>query len=359
MNTIKVSASAIGEVVEMYYETNRVPYFAGPPGIAKTAMVHEGAKSLSVKYGSHVPVVELHLASMSEVDIRGYLIPNGDNAVFTKPVFWEQMMQHERGILFFDEFPQATHEVQKAVAPLLLTGKIGEHALRPGWKIVCAGNNIDDNAGANSILSHVLNRLSYIQVKAPDPDQWAVWAANNGLSFECIAFAKLRPSAVFDTLQPEGGDSPWCTARSLHAASDIAQQFPGGIRAMVRSEIGMALLAGTIGQGATAELKGVVEIAMNLPSFEEIIANPDAAEVPTDLSRAYAAVMLVAVRARSGKDGEAAVHYLTRFQPNIALTGLVSLMSRDKMFANSARMGQFIRDNKPLIAKFQKYLSIR
>lgn len=366
MSVTKISASDITTVLPAFYAAGRVPYFVGKPGIAKTAMVRRGAQVLSQIYRDPgtgipacVPVIELHLASMSEVDIRGYLIPVGNESTFTAPSFWRQVQQSPRGIVFLDEFPQASHEVQKACAPLILEGCIGEFKLPPGWRVVLAGNGTEDNSGANTILAHVLNRVFRIEVSPPDVDQWVGWAIEEQLEPEIIAFAKLRPNVVFDSAVPDAPDTPWCTPRSAHAVSDVAKYYPGGIRAMAASQLGLSVMAGAIGPGAAGELAAVVKTSLNLPSMEEILRDPEGARLPTELSEQYAAIMLVAVRADYAKHADAPVRYLVRFQANMALTALVTLINRDKNFAMSAAIQQWVQTNKELLAKFHKYIQIR
>lgn len=356
----QIKATEIAPMIPIFFDAKRVPMFVGRPGIAKTAMVRIGAQYLSKRVGKPVAVRELHLASMSEVDVRGYLVPKGDESTFTKPEFWKAVEENEYGILFLDEFPQAPHEVQKAVAPLLLEGRIGEYVLPQGkWMVVLAGNGIEDGAGANSLLSHVLNRIAYIPTAAPDVDEWVVWAASEGLlPAELIAMAKLRPDVVFESEIPNAPDTPYCTPRSLHALGDLANAFPGGLLDMVNQPIGMAMMNGTIGAGAAAEVAALVRTTLRLPSFDAAMANPESTVVPTDLSEAYAMVMLVAVRAKSDLHRETAAQYLTRFPVNIALTGIVSLIRRDQGFLHSKVFSQWVSKNREVVSKFQKFITI-
>lgn len=352
------SASSIADLIPVFFRAKRVPYFVGRPGIAKTAMVREGALRLAAMVNAPVLVRELHLASMSEVDVRGYLIPNGERALFTQPEFWAAVESCPHGILFLDEFGQASHEVQKAVAPLLLEGRIGEYKLPPGWMVACAGNSIEDNAGANSMLSHVLNRICYLPVGAPDVDEWVAWAVNEGLPPELIAMAKLRPDVVFESEVPSAPDTPYCTPRSVHALGDVAKAYPGGLTDMMATPGGLALAAGTVGEGAAAEIAGLVRTTLRLPSFDAVMAAPEVAPVPTELSEAYAMVMLVAVRAKGDEHKDSAATYLTRFPVNVALTGIVALIRRDKAFLHSKTFGKWVADNREVVAKFQKFITL-
>lgn len=357
-----ITADKIVDLVPAFYHSKRVPLFRGRPGIAKTAMVREAAAFIARKLGEYVAVRELHLASLSEVDVRGYLVPytaadGTQHSRFTKPEFWSTVEQHPRGILFLDEFPQATHEVQKAVAPLILEGRIGEYILPPGWSVMLAGNGLEDNAGANTLLSHIVNRVTLIDVTAPAVDDWVVWATNSQeLPPELIAFAKIRPEAVFDTKIPEVADAAYCTPRSLHALGKIALHYPGGIRQMVDETAGLAIMQGAIGVGAAGELAALIRTAINLPTFEEVCAAPGKTPVPSKPDETYAMVMLCAVRA-SMETIDPVMEYLMRFKPNFAVTGIISLVKRNRSFAQSKLMHKWIMDNQQLMQKFARYIT--
>jgi hypothetical protein len=364
-----MKANLIPAVIRAFFVAQRTPIFVGKPGTAKTAFVNEAAKHELAEYFKirdglddlpYVHVEVLHLASMSEVDIRGYLVPNGDKAVFTKPVYWAAIEQHKYGILFLDEYMQSPHENQKATAPLLYEGCMGDYCLdKNNWMVVCAGNGTQDNAGANSLLSHVLNRVGYIEVEAPDVTGWTAWAAAQGMPAELIAFANIRSNIVFDGPLPAAENEPYCTVRSLETAGRLANAWPGGIKGLCdRNGIGRALLLGTVGKGATAEIAGVIETMGKLPSFEEICKAPDKAMVPTEPDMAYAAVMLVACRAEWQRDNDAPMQYLTRFNPNLALVGLVALINRQSGYLQSGALGKWTRDNTPLLDKMRGYIKI-
>lgn len=352
--TYSIKADQIAEAVAVYYLSKRVPLFVGTPGIAKTAFVREGAHQI----GPDVLVRELHLASMSEVDVRGYLIPQGDYAKFTKPEFWADVERHPRGILFLDEFVQASHEVQKAVAPLILEGRIGEYFLPPGWSVMLAGNGLDDNAGANTLLSHIVNRVQIIPVTAPDVDTWAMWAIQAGLPYELIAFAKALPHLVFGGNMPEEPNDPFCTPRSVHSLGDVANAFPGGLKAMVDNTLGMAMINGTIGTGPASELIQLIRTTINLPSFDEVIRDPANCRVPdrSKPSEAYAMVMLCSVRCDVATV-EAVMQYIERFDTNFSITGVISIIRRDKQLAQNKRMLAWVMKNRALLMKFNKYIT--
>jgi hypothetical protein len=364
-DSLSIRVTEIPRVLSAFYGSGRTPYFRGQPGCGKTQLVHEAATEISASLlalGAEAPelaVYELHLASMSEVDIRGYLIPgaNGD-AQFTKPVFSDFVAKHPRGILFLDEFPQATHDVQKAVAPLILDGRIGDYQLPKSWMVVCAGNREEDNAGVNNMLSHVINRMSIVDVQPPEVDDWVSWAAKSNLSPEVIAFAKIVPSAVFGQPDLSANDQPYCTPRSLHAMDNVAQRWPGGIQGMVSEQAGLSVVQGFIGAGAMAELRGVLTLALKLPTYEEVVAAPDKVKIPSAPNETYASLMMVALRAKLEHSAQVC-QYITRFQPNMAVVGLAALISREQQFTREAIVGTWLRENRELVQKLTKYIKAR
>jgi len=357
MATYSIKADQIVDVIPVFATARRVPLFVGPPGCAKTAMVREAARLHGDAIGQHVEVRELHLASMSEVDVRGYLIPDGDQAKFTKPEFWAAVEAHPHGVLFLDEFPQAPHEVQKAVAPLVLEGRIGEYTLPAGWSVVLDGNRSEDNAGANTLLSHIVNRVVIVNVTPPDATTGASWAVSAGVAPEICAFAQLRPDVVFGGELPADPDTPYATPRSLHALSDVANAFPGGLHGLVHNRVGMALLSGAIGVGAATELAALVRTSLTLPAFSEVVADPAGTPVPVEPDMAYAMVMLCATRA-TAVNVDAVVQYLTRFSANYTLAGVVSMARRDRsLLSASAALGKWVVDNKATLAKFSHYIT--
>lgn len=125
---------------------------------------------------------------------------------------------------------------------------------------------------------------------------------------------------------------------------------------MIDSEFGVALINGFIGAGATAELVAVVKTAMKLPTFEDVCANPDKIDVPTKLDEAYAMIMLCAVRANFTQHGDAPMRYVTRFPPNLALTGIVSMARGDINFLNSGAMVGWVGQNQQLLGKFKNHI---
>ena len=351
-----IPSNAIDKVVLAFRNAGRAPAFMGPPGIGKTDQVRAAGRVIAETTGLPCPVVELHLAQLSEVDVRGYLIPDGDDAKFTAPSFWKTVRENPQGILFLDEFMQAPAEVQKAIAPLLLDRRIGEYALPAEWSVAIAGNGQDDLAGANAILSHVINRIALFEVKPPKPDDWVNWAVDHGVEPLLIAFAKSSPQEVFGAPIPTTGDTPYCTPRSVETLSHVAQAWPGGLGAMVNDELGRATVAATIGTGAAAVLFSLATMAHDLPSYEAVVEDPNGTEVPEQLSHAYATILMLCARAQR-KHTDQLLAYITRFNENHVIVGLRVLLRKDPAFLQSRRLLDWIGGHREVLKHYAPYLS--
>lgn len=330
----------------------------GAPGIGKTECVRFAARQLSRDLNTTVGVVVCELASMSEVDLRGFLIPDGEHSKFTKPPFMLELEQYEYSILFLDEYLQCDSAMQKGSSSLILERRIGDHVLPPGCRVICAGNAPKHRAGAGNLLSHINNRMTVVDVVPGDSDveSWVAWAAQTGLEPEIIAFAKLRPEQVFSGEVPSDPDKAFCTPRSLALADRTAKAFPGGLRAMVEDQLGVALLSGTIGHGAAVELASMVRTALSLPSYEDVVANPSGVRLPTKLDEQYAMTMMLAMRARA-EHMEQVVDYIERLGTNFQITWVVSIACRDSKLVATQRMGKFVTKHSAAIAPFQRYIN--
>jgi len=276
-----ITADQIADYASVFYHSKRVPLFIGKPGIAKTAFVREAALRLGETIGQNVIVREMHLASMSEVDVRGYLIPNGDTAVFTKPEFWQAVEQSPYGILFPRRVPAGDSRGAESrvvadprrphrrvpPAPGLVRHAGGQWHRRRCWCQLLVDSYRQPRG------HHLRARSGSGRVGDVGP---AAGAAVRGVGVREVPPRTWCSIRTF----PASPDTPYCTCRSLHAAGDLANAYPGGIKAMIDERPGMAMLCGAIGSGPASELVSVVRTAINLPSYESVISDPMGARIP-------------------------------------------------------------------------------
>lgn len=287
------------------YESGTAIHLIGPPGVGKTDVVqNEFRSALEAAYGEKFGFCDLVLPTVDAPDLRGFLIPTKDahgvpTSFFTRPSVMpsaDYLKEFPRGIMFIDERNQADQLTQKAVAPVTLQKRFGEHYLPDGWIIISASNRQQDGSGASKALKHLVNRERTLPIE-PNVTAWSIWAEARGIHPMLIAFAKARPGIVFSESVPKE-DGPFCTPRSFVSAAKLIALAAGvdkngdPIMKIPNDGLMIQLVAGDISDKAAAELFAYLKVADELPTIEEILADPQGCKCPKELSAAYAGVQM-------------------------------------------------------------------
>lgn len=277
----------------------------GAPGIGKSDIVRQ----IAAERGW--PVIDMRLVTTDPVDLRGLPVASDGRAIFL-PMgeLPDADRDGDSGILFLDELPQAPMAVQNAAFSLVLDRRIGDYRLPPGWRVIAAGNRIQDRAGANRLNSALADRFTQFAVGV-SVDGWCRWALQNGLQPELVAFVRMRPD-LLHSFEPD---------RSINATPRSWAMADKLLKAKLAPEVEMHALAGTVGQGPAAELIGFLRIWRQLPSPDAVLMNPDRADVPTSGATLYA---LTGALARKVTDAtmDAFVKYLGRIPPEYGVAAM-------------------------------------
>lgn len=340
-------------IVELYkrqLETGRrfsVELQSGP-GIGKSEatqqLVNIIKKEMQLEAFSYKP---FFLSTLEQPDVRGFGLPTKDTdgtpiMAFTKAPWMPRANDAKHGIIFLDEFRQAGHDVQKPAAELLLNGRVGDSQLPITYMVVAASNREKDRSGVQRELAFISNRRMLINIE-PNLDAWVNWAEQpkNDIHWAAIAFAKHSPGDIFrDTVPDKSG--PFATPRSLVQTSYLI----GKLNDKLLTEA----VVGLLGEGVGAKFVSFLRVAENIPSFEEIVANPDSAPLP-DKERPdaqYATTQMLAHRTDSDT-AKPAFEYLQRLPREFQAMGLHSILKRTPSIVQNKDFGIWIRKNKDLI----------
>jgi hypothetical protein len=266
-------------------------HLVGEPGVGKTSMFERIVERTGLK-GIYIDTPNIELGELG--------IPMPDHQTKTTSLYPNEAWHFHTGeplCIFIDEFTKPSSQaVQNMLHPLLNERRIANFKLHPDSIVITAGNNSTDGVG-DMMKAHSLNRISILPVKKPhagfnadgsvDSDSWGAWAISNNIAAECLAWVKRYPHALASYRDPSQVDNPYIynpktpqksfvSPRSLHRASNILHK-----RAAFSRQTLITALSGTIGESASRDMVAFLEVADSLPTWEEVVANPEGAKLPT------------------------------------------------------------------------------
>ncbi|MCT4535142.1 MoxR family ATPase [Halodesulfovibrio sp.] len=272
--------SEITSALETLITVKQPVFIWGAPGVGKSQIVSQ----LAARH--ELDLIDVRAVLLDPVDLRG--IPRIDDhgkTTWCAPSF---LPTTGKGILFLDELNTAPPLVQAACYQLILDRKLGEYEMPEGWSIVAAGNRESDKAVTHRMPSALANRMVHLHFDA-DLDDWLSWADNNEIVPSLKAFLRFRPK-LLHSFDPKKNDKAFPSPRSWEFVSTILAANPV---AATRK----ALIAGAVGEGAAAEYLAFLTACDQLPSVEQVLAAPEAIELPDDPAVVYALCESVARQA--------------------------------------------------------------
>ncbi len=365
-------------------------YLESGPGIGKSEGVFQAAEDLGRRLGEPVGVVQFMLATISSVDVRGFMLPVkntgvGLDTIFSTPPWFPTKANtwvfvddgtpdgrwfrpNERdgdtprvGILFLDEFAQAEDEVKKPAAELIYKGNVGTCELGLGWRVVAAGNRLKDRSGVLRELMFIINRRMRLSID-PSLPAWLTWA--NGQKPEhrphylTISFAQKNPDIVFKDAVPEGNE-PFCTPRTLclldkdlmalRSADDEARGR------MPTDSLAREVAAGWIGGAAAAQFFTHLKYADELPDLDEVERAPTKAKVPQARDAQMVAAYMLAHNIHE-KNAGPLMTYIERLNIEmqaLAVRAVTSQGERLKVLCAHPSYVKWLMKNKELIVASQ------
>lgn len=333
----------------------------GPPGCGKSDITSVIRKVLSAKYGEEFGFHSELLTTRDAQDVGGFLLPakcadGTTTAIYTRSPLLpsrEYLAAHKRGLYFLDERNQSELLMQKAIAPVVLWKRFGGENLPEGWWILSASNRTEDRSGVIKPPAFLVNREVTIAID-PDVGSWSVWAEEQGLHPMFIAFAKQRPGVVFAGGVPKH-EGPFCTARSFTEAANLMSLVAGTDANgnlnmdMPTDDLTSQMIAGHIGEGATAELFSFLKLHEHLPEITEIEKDPSGAKCPERLDAAFAAVQICIHYAKANNIDKLWT-YVERLPKEVQVMAAKSLIEKSGgLLINSKSLTTWMSKNRALI----------
>lgn len=286
----EVNAVELEECLIEDLKVGLTPMVASSPGIGKSNIIRDVAKQFNLK------VIDIRVSQCEPVDMQGYpgVITDGNNMrrmTFHIPEYFpiegDSIPEGYDGwLIFLDEFNSGNKQTEAAAYKLILDKEVYKHKLHPRCRIAAAGNLLTDRAIVNAQSTATTSRLTHYRMRV-DHKVWIDWANSHDIDHRIISLVKFKPE-ILHKFDPNTNDLTFPCPRTWEFASKIILGNPG-ISAITKTR-----LAGTVGQGAAVELATYVEIYKNLPTIEQILADPKSGwKIPKEPSELYAVTTML------------------------------------------------------------------
>lgn len=331
---ITVNVGQLRETIRAAEAAGDVSLFImGQPGLGKTAEAVAYAKEL----GRECIVEMLGFKGPQDFGYP-YLETNEDGSrsmQISRPNFWPKT---DNPVIILDEFNQASKSVQNNAQQLIHAREVNGYKLPEKALVILLGNRPEDKVNVEKLSSACVNRVCIIRVEAHQPS-WIKWAQSHGIDPLITSFIQFRPDLLtnFDGKKWDGA-SNFASPRTWEKASKI-------INATNDRHIRHAMLEGTLGQGAAAELVGFLGIYEKLPDLDQVLADPDKAEVPTDPSVVYATCAGLAKKVKP-KTMENFCKYIDRLNKEFAVFAIKTAGYANKTVLATPAFTQWVTRNQ-------------
>lgn len=327
---------------------------------------------LKEKSGQSIGFQSLFLATQTPPDLIGYQF-KGEREHEGRPYavseasmpLWMQSTEgkpawaYDRFFLVLDEYGQGEADVKRASAELLLKGRIGPWALPP-YSIRIACTNQGTRYGVTKDFDFVINRRSEYNLM-DDMESWLDWADKSykieGKTWAVTplikAFAKQNPTILFEAMPEQ--QRPWCTPRSLVSVDRFLQMVEKIEGKIDTTSTAIAEgIAAKIGVPAAGHLMGWLVFRVELPQYEQVVADPAGTPIPNKPDQKM--LMAYELASRAKKDDVAAViAYMERPEmgKDMSVSFIVSLCRRDKTMVVHPAVSAWTGRNSTLMSVVQ------
>lgn len=261
---------------------------------------------------------------------------------------------YDRVFLFIDEYGQGEADTKRAMAEIFLNGGTPPWYL-PAGSVRIAATNEGSRYGVSKDFDFAIARRFVLDIHGDidvtlnymdKPYNW------QGKTWQTLPVTKLwakqHPEVVFESEPKEQG--PWCNPRQLCAVDRYIQTMWQQKGDQEIDEHMTAVIAGGIGMPATQSLLSHFQFLIELPQYDDVIADPAGTPVPNKADLQMLMAYQLASLAKR-QDLGPVIQYVGRLPKDMAVTFITALLRRDyKGIINDPAMLAWINKNATLVS---------
>lgn len=327
MVTPAIGTKELYKQLEILLKSDTPVFIHGSPGIGKSYIVNDIAKQ------NNLELIDIRLSQLDAVDLRGIPTISNNQTVWMSPIFLPKD-ENSSGILFLDELNSASLSVQAAIYQLVLDRKVGEYSLPKNWKIVCAGNKINDKGIVFKLPSPLVNRMVHLLLEAKY-DDFKNWAILNNIHYYVLGFLGFRPDLLSSEVPNSTETNPaFCTPRAWNMLSNILK---------TQSEVSLIapIIYGTVGYAAAIEFISFIKVYETLPNVGDIL-NGSCQIVPQEPSALYALCSAVIEKYQDSSHAINIFEYSKKLPVEFAVMLIKDLIVKDEEITTLSEFDEWI-----------------
>ena len=350
--------------------TKRTVLVEGPHGGGKTSMHYEAQNDSAFKGYHFVDPIDCTQLSDGSVWMPDIDREKGVSRELPNERFGVSR-RNQKGIdsaqpcfLTLDEILKTRQFIKDTLAPIAYERRIGGYHMPEGSIVLCLTNLSIEGLG-DSMQPHLRDRVIVVKMRGPTAEEWiGDFAIPRGLNASLIAFVHMFPQVMHSFLDympgglfagkdqskdnayifnPKLVQDKWCTARSLHACSDILDEADS-----LDADTLTAALCGTVGEPTAKEMSAFVRFGQEIPAFDLVVSDPKKCPLPKNPAAQIVQVFQFVTKVDNHSQASAVVKYVTRMQNEMQtlFANAVATSSRIIQFAQAEGFGKLMDENR-------------
>lgn len=222
---LEADTKLAARMIKHCWERGASVILKGPPGIGKSDLVAQVAKSIGYD------LIDRRLSQFDPPELAGLLYPNPETMKADRFVPGWLPEPDSKTVILLDEIDKAPPAVKNAALQLFRDRALGDWVAGENIRIIAAANRLQDKSFGSALGAALCNRLVHIEIK-PDFTVWQDWflkQLRKGAKLDDRVLAFLSSGNEQYLLDTDPSEShPYATPRSWTILAQLLYDVPAG-----------------------------------------------------------------------------------------------------------------------------------